>query len=124
MYTCEISGYDITDFMKIPNAERAVVDIRKLRDYCLNPEHDEGKHKARLFLGALGITADNAEELRDALLQAVKAQDAQVGQRDIYGQRYIVDSMFTWRNRQAVIRSAWIIAPGSDLPRLITAYPL
>jgi len=35
--------------MKVPNADRAVVDIRKLRDYCLNLLHDEGKHKARLF---------------------------------------------------------------------------
>jgi hypothetical protein len=41
--------------MKIPNADRAVVDIRKLRDYCLNPQHDEGKHKARLFAVALGM---------------------------------------------------------------------
>ena len=110
--------------MKIPNAEHAIVDICKLRDYCLNSEHNDGKHKARLFLGALGISADNAEELRDALLQAVKTQNAQTGQRDIYGQRYIVDFMFTWRNRQAIIRSAWIIAPSSDVPRLITTYPL
>lgn len=48
----------------IPNAENAVVDIRNLRDYCLNPQHDQGKHKARLFLSSLGMTADNAEELR------------------------------------------------------------
>jgi hypothetical protein len=46
--------------MLIPNAENAVVDIRKLRDYCLNLEHDDGKHKARLFLSILGVTADNA----------------------------------------------------------------
>ena len=110
--------------MKIPNAERAIVDIRKLRDYCLNPEHDVGKHKARLFSGVLGISTNNAEELRDALLQAVKTHDAQVGRRDIYGQRYIVDFMFAWRNRQATIRSAWIIELGSDVPRLTTAYPL
>jgi hypothetical protein len=30
----------------LPNAARAEVDIRKLRDYCLNLEHDEGKHKS------------------------------------------------------------------------------
>lgn len=65
--------------MKVPNAERAVVDIHKLRDYCLNPLHDEGKHKARLFAAALGMTADNAEELRDTLLEAVKTYDAQLG---------------------------------------------
>jgi len=41
--------------MLIPNAENAVVDIRKLRDYCLNPDHDEGKHKARLFSSILDI---------------------------------------------------------------------
>ncbi|GAA6620779.1 hypothetical protein NUACC26_065970 [Scytonema sp. NUACC26] len=43
----------------IPNAENAVVDIRKLREYCLNSEHDEGKH-TRLFAAALGMTAENA----------------------------------------------------------------
>ncbi len=26
--------------MIVPNAERAMVDIRKLRDYCLNPRVD------------------------------------------------------------------------------------
>lgn len=32
--------------MPIPNAENAVVDIRKLRDYCLNAEHENGKRLA------------------------------------------------------------------------------
>ncbi len=50
--------------MIVPNAERAVVDIRKLRDYCLNPLHDDGKHKARLF-AAVDITANDAQTLRD-----------------------------------------------------------
>lgn len=54
--------------MHIPHAENAIVDIRKLRDYCLNPEHPEGKHKARLFVAALGMTEANAEPLHDALL--------------------------------------------------------
>lgn len=63
--------------MPMPNAERAVVDIRKLRDYCLNPMHDEGQHKARVFATALGMTADDAEDLRVFLLQAVQTSDAQ-----------------------------------------------
>jgi hypothetical protein len=59
--------------MQIPNAENAVIDIRKLRDYCLNPKHAEGKHKARLFSSSLGLTADDAEELRqfDKLLRLI-----------------------------------------------------
>jgi hypothetical protein len=31
--------------MKLPNAERAFVDVRKLRDYCLSGEHPRGQHK-------------------------------------------------------------------------------
>ena len=62
--------------MPMPHAERAVVDIRKLRHYCLSPMHDEGQHKARVFAAALGLTADDAEELRVFLLQAVKTSEA------------------------------------------------
>jgi hypothetical protein len=29
--------------MRLPNAEYAVVDIEKLHDYSLNPNHPEGK---------------------------------------------------------------------------------
>jgi hypothetical protein len=110
--------------MLIPNAERAVVDIRKLRDYCLNPMHDEGQHKARVFATALGMTADDAEDLRVFLLQAVKTSDAQSGRRDTYGQRYTVDFLLAWHDKQAMVRSGWIIEHDSDTPRLTTCYPL
>lgn len=110
--------------MMLPNAARAVVDIRKLRDYCLNPTHGEGKHKARLFVASLGMTANDADDLRSALLQAIKTHDAQLGRRDKYGQRYYVDFMLEWRSKRAVIRSGWIIEHDSDTPRLTTCYPL
>lgn len=110
--------------MKIPNAKCAVVDIRKLRDYCLNPQYSVGKHKARLFASALHMAANDAEELRNLLLQAVKTHDAQFGRHDTYGQRYIVDFMVTWHKRKAMIRSAWIIEHDSNAPRLTSCYPL
>lgn len=110
--------------MKIPNVKRAVVDIRKLRDYCLNPQHNRGKHKARLFTSLLGMSANDAEELRNALLEVVKTQDAQLGETDTYGQRYTLDFTLNWRGRQARIRSAWIIETGSDIPKLTTAFSL
>lgn len=71
--------------MKIPNAERAIVDIRKLRDYCLNFEHNDGKHEARLFAALLSINSNDAEELRNALLEVVKTQDAQLAKRTPVG---------------------------------------
>ncbi|WP_226889274.1 DUF6883 domain-containing protein [Nostoc sp. MG11] len=75
----------------IPNAENAVVDIRNLRDYCLNSEHDQGKHKARRFSSILGITADNAKELRHILLEIVKTHEVKLGRCDEFRQRYILD---------------------------------
>ena len=109
--------------MVLPYAERAVVDIRKLRDYCLNPQHDEGKHKARLF-AALGLDADDAEELRAILLRMVKTNDARPGRRDAYGQRYVVDFFLVRRGKRIPIRSGWIIEHGRGIPKLTTCYPL
>jgi len=109
--------------MRIPNAEHAIIDMRKLRDYCLNPQHPEGKHKARLFAAALGMTDADAEPLRDALLQAVKSHDAALERRDAYGQRYQIDFAFDWRGQRTILRSGWIIEHGSDIPRLTTCYP-
>jgi hypothetical protein len=110
--------------MIIPNAERAMVDIRKLRDYCLNPLHDEGKHKARLFVAAVGMTANNASELQEILLQVVKSHPARLGRRDSYGQRYTVDFTLEWQGQQAMIRTGWIIEHDTDVPKLTTCYPL
>ena len=46
--------------------------------------HDEGQHKAHLFATALGMTADDAEDLRTLLLEAVTTTDGQLGRRDVY----------------------------------------
>ena len=110
--------------MLLPNAEKAVVEIKKLTEYILDPEHPDGKHKARLFAGALGLGRENAEDLRTALLYAVKTNEATYGKFDRFGQRYTVDFLFEWQGRHAIIRSGWIIEHDSDIPRLTTAYPV
>ena len=110
--------------MTLPNAECAIIDIRKLRDYCLKPLHDEGQHKARLFATTLGMTADDAEGLRNLLLEAVITHEARLGRLDIYRQRYTVDCQVVWQGKRAMIRSGWIIEPYTDVPRLTTCYPL
>jgi hypothetical protein len=110
--------------MKLPNGDRAIVDIRKLRDYCLNPNHPDGKHKARVFKAALGITRADADELRDALLEAARAFPAVRGLRDSRGQRYRVDFELARGSRRATIRSAWIIPHDEETPSLTTCYVL
>jgi hypothetical protein len=67
--------------------ESVVVDILKLRDYCLSQIHPRGKHKARVFRAALGLTAADADLLRDALLNAVRdhSEDLRPTGSDEYG---------------------------------------
>jgi hypothetical protein len=108
--------------MKLPNAERAFVDIEKLRGYCLNPFHIKGKHKARMFSSILGLTSADAKKLRETLLDAAKNCDASPGVEDLYGKRYIIDFMMTTAKGQAKIRSTWIIIRHEDFPRLTSCY--
>ena len=62
--------------MQLPNGDRADLGT-KLEDYVLNPRHREGRHKARLFESALGITLADASVLRRAILSAAEnAEDA------------------------------------------------
>ena len=108
--------------MKLPNGERAFVDIAKLRDYSLDPRHREGKNKARVFDAALGLTKQDAAWLRQILLDVVREHDCRPGKRTTFGQRYIVDFAVTKQDRTAQLRSVWNIRPNEDFPRLITCY--
>ncbi|MBK8784836.1 MAG: hypothetical protein IPO22_24300 [Anaerolineales bacterium] len=110
--------------MKLPNAAHAIVEIEKLRDYCLSASHPRGRHKARVFSTTLGITAEDAEELRNAILSAVLTEEATSTERDEYGQRYTLDFTMTRQGRQAAIRTAWIVRTGEDYSRLTSCYVL
>lgn len=70
------------------------------------------------------MSFNDAEELRDALLEAVKEQDAQLAEKNAYGQRYTLDFTLNWQDKQATIRSCWIIESNSDVPKLTTVFPL
>lgn len=61
---------------KLPNIEGAILDIRKITDYCLSPEHPRGRHKARVFRDALELKRDDAEWLRTALLGGLRHGEA------------------------------------------------
>jgi hypothetical protein len=110
--------------MRLPNGERAVCDEAKLRDYCLNPQHARGRHKARVFQSVLGLTAADTQMLRDALLAAARTEEAAEGEADQYGQRYALDFAFTGPAGAGRIRSTWIVLKGEDFPRLTSCYVL
>src|SRR5262245_21729660 len=108
--------------MRLPNGGRAIVDPRKLRDYCLNPNNASGRHKAQIFAAALGITTAETLQLRAKLLEIARTGDAQRGELDLYGQRYTIDFEMETVVGKATVRSGWIILPGQPAPRLTTCY--
>jgi hypothetical protein len=110
--------------VRLPNCERAFVDLKKLREYCLNPEHPRGRHKARIFAETLGFTAYDAEELRQALLEAACTNEAVLVGDDDFGPRYAVDFRIEGRAGIATVRSLWIVRRDEDFPRLISCYVL
>ena len=54
---------------------------KKPVEYTLRVEHPRGRHKARVLAASTGVTAENAEELRLALLDAAQSQDAKATNR-------------------------------------------
>lgn len=108
----------------LPNGDRAVVEIDKLTQYCLNPEHPRGRHKARVFAASVGFTAELAETLRDALLQAARTETAIATEHDDYGQRFVVDFWVNGPVGRAQVRSCWIIRTDEDFPHLTSCYVL
>ena len=100
------------------------MDITKLRDYMLNPFHKEGKHKARVFEAALGLSINDAEWLRTKLMEITQQQDCQVGKKTEYGQRYLIDFPLTHQDKTAKLRSVWIMRSGENFSRLVTCYVL
>ena len=107
--------------MKLPGGDAAVVDLQKLTGYCLNPEHPRGKHKARVF-AKLGFTAENAGELRAALLTTAASADAQPAASDEFGDRYVVEFEMRGPRGSGVVRSTWIVRRGETSPRLTSCF--
>ena len=108
--------------MKLPNPEQAVVSLSKLRDYCLNPVHPKGRHKARVFASALGLLSDDAEFLRAILLRAVRNSEAIPTKSNVYGQMYVIDFHMSGPKGEALIRSSWIVYWGENYPRFLSCY--
>ena len=98
------------------------MDVRKLRDYCLSPRHPRGSHKARVFVSALGLTTEDAEELRAALLSAALSEEAVPTENDEYGERHMLDFEMETEAGKATIRSGWIVRCREEFPRLTSCW--
>jgi len=108
--------------VKLPNGENAVVELEKFTEYCLNPDHPSGRHKAHVFESLLGLTLKNADFLRDKVREAAMSYEAEIELPTKYGERYVIDFELKTDKGTATIRSTWIIRREEGFPRLTSCY--
>ncbi len=108
--------------MKLPYGERAIIGDDKLIGYCLNPEHPEGRHKARVFKSVLGLGLDQADTLKAALYEAAVNEAAELAGTTPYGDLYQVDFVMQVGDKAAPVRSVWMMRKGETTPRLVSCY--
>jgi len=110
--------------MKLPNADKATVERRKIVDYLLNPAHRYGAGKAGFFI-KFGFQMKEWEQLARALRDHGQAHEVKRVRETGYGPRYEVEGKLNAPDgRSPRVRSVWQMDRGDVAPRLITAYPL
>ncbi len=108
--------------MKLPQAECAVVDPAKIRDYLVSTEHPIGRFKARFFR-SLGYSTENWRELEGHLRKVAASCEAVELQGSPYGRKFEIRAKLHGPQRTAQVTTIWIIRSGEDFPRFVTAYP-
>ena len=109
--------------MCLPNADRAVIDTAKVRDYLLSEVHPVGRFKAAFF-NALGYSTDRWEVLRNDLLALARTAPAATEKSSQFGRVFEVDGILTAPSGRSVdVRTAWIVRTTEDSPRFVTAFP-
>jgi hypothetical protein len=109
--------------VKLPNADRAIVDERKVRDYLLSGSHPIGRFKAA-FLARAGFEAGNWADLVAQLRQLAVRGDAIEGEASKYGEKYMISGILKGpRGPGLEVTTVWLIPAGGGGPRLVTVYP-
>jgi hypothetical protein len=109
---------------RLPHRDEAILDIRKIEDYCLNPSHPRGRHKARVFREALDLQRSDAGWLRDVLLEAARSTEAFQIAEDAWGTYWRLDATIRRQEKRAVVRTIWIVRTGESMPRFVSCWVL
>ena len=109
--------------MRLPNAERAVVEERKITEYLLSFSSRQGASKARFFT-RFGFSVEQWEVFAEALRVYCAQHDVVEVEETSRGIKYVIIGVVaTPDGRDPRIRSVWQIAHGTNYPRFVTARP-
>ncbi len=107
----------------LPNADRARIDPRKLRDYALNSKHDSGRYKAEFF-AQMGYVATDWQQLEHDIREQHLSQPAERGKPSLYGLKFTITAPLHGPNgatRQ--VTTVWLYRSGNDFAELVTLEP-
>ena len=109
--------------MRIPNADRAIIDPVKLHGYLLSRSHPVGRFKAAFF-HALGYSSEEWRQLEADLRNQHLSQDVTLEDQTPYGQKYSIRATLIGPSgSSADVVSVWVVRTREELPRFVTAYP-
>lgn len=107
---------------KVPRAEDATVEEKKVVTYLLNREHKVGGSKAKFFLKR-GFAADTWETFARSLVRHAQTQPVTKEEITEFGTKYQVEcSIETPDETNPCILTVWIVEDQNP-PRLVTAHP-
>jgi filamentous hemagglutinin len=108
--------------VRLPRASTARIPTEKLVRYALNPKHELGKHKARVFASALGIRASDWRYLHDQVLQALPDAAVRATRITPFGTQYeVVVTIDGLNGATHPVVTTWIIED-QDPPRLTSTW--
>ena len=109
--------------MKLPRADQAIIDERKVRDYLLSPTHPIGHFKA-VFFARAGFGSESVAEFIAAVRHHAANGEAKTVETSEYGQKYLISGILTGPNGTNLdVLSVWILQTQGGVPRLVTVYP-
>src|SRR3954470_20382831 len=108
----------------LKNADKAIIEDRKIRDYVLDMNHAAGSNKARVIQAATGLTRVDFSDLINQIKRGILTNEAERIEPIPYGERFRVVMTISGPKGTLRIRTGWIYRTGEDVPRLATLYPL
>lgn len=107
----------------LPNYKNAEILRNKLKNYLLNPSKSPSKAK---FFQSLGYNMKNWKRFKSDIQAQLRKTPAERVIKNKYGhavKAYNVN-MKLGINKTAIVLTSWQYDKGSNIPRLITAYPV
>jgi len=108
--------------VRLPEADRVVIDEEKVRGYLLSRTHPVGRFKARVF-AALGFDAGTADAFVRELRHIAATGDVASDEEIEFGRKYTVLGELRGPAGAARVLTVWIQERGQANVRLVTVRP-